>query len=70
MNIHPNIPCKYGFYCTRVNCAYSHNTGFNPGMYPTMMPGMPFGGQKFRNMKMDHRKKGNIVIILRRKERI
>jgi len=22
LNIHPNIPCKYGFYCTRINCSY------------------------------------------------
>lgn len=52
--IHPNIPCKYGFYCTRIGCAYSHPPGWNPGMgmYPNMMQPIPFykhkGGKKFQ----------------------
>ena len=36
--IHPSIACKYGIYCTRIGCAYSHPAGFNPvGMYPNMI---------------------------------
>ena len=52
--IHPNIPCKYGFYCTRIGCAYSHPPGWNPGMgmYPNMMQPVPYykhkGGKKFQ----------------------
>ena len=52
--IHPNIPCKYGFYCTRIGCAYSHPPGWNPGMgmYPIMMQPVPYykhkGGKKFQ----------------------
>ncbi|MCQ2821294.1 MAG: hypothetical protein MJ252_28880 [archaeon] len=30
--IHPSIPCKYGIYCTRIGCSYTHPAGFNPGM--------------------------------------
>lgn len=30
--IHPNIPCKFGYYCTRLGCNYSHPAGWNPGM--------------------------------------
>ena len=42
--IHPNIPCKYGYYCTRIGCAYSHPPGVNPGMgmYPNMIRPIPF----------------------------
>ena len=42
--IHPSIPCKFGFYCTRIGCAYSHPPGFNSGMamYPNMMQPIPF----------------------------
>jgi hypothetical protein len=41
--IHPNIPCKYGYYCTRIGCAYSHPAGWNPGMgmYPNMIQSVP-----------------------------
>ena len=52
--IHPNIPCKYEFYCTRIGCAYSHPPGWNPGMgmYPNMMQPVPYykhkGGKKFQ----------------------
>jgi hypothetical protein len=63
--IHPNIPCKFGFYCTRLGCAYSHPAGYSPGMYPppNMMHGhgMPmYGGghSKFKNMKIDHSGRG------------
>jgi len=63
--IHPNISCKFGYYCTRLGCAYSHPVGVNPGM--GMMPqmaqmaqmGMPWGGGpggKFRNLKLDNTK--------------
>lgn len=49
--IHPNIKCKYGFHCTRINCAYSHPAGCNPGMgmFPNMMRPVPhfkFKGKK------------------------
>ena len=52
--IHPNIPCKYGFFCARIGCAYSHPPGWNPGMgmYPNMMQPVPYykhkGGKKFQ----------------------
>jgi len=41
--IHPNIPCKFGYYCTRIGCAYSHPPGWNPGMgmYPNMIQSVP-----------------------------
>ena len=46
--IHPNVPCKYGFYCTRIGCSYSHPAGWNPGMgmYPNVMNPIPFKGKK------------------------
>ena len=46
--IHPNVPCKYGFYCTRIGCSYSHPAGWNPGMgmYPNVMHPIPFKGKK------------------------
>jgi hypothetical protein len=58
--IHPNIACKYGFYCTRVGCAYSHPAGYNPGM-GMMAPqmAMSWGGgahPKFKNPKLDNSK--------------
>ena len=42
--IHPNIPCKFGYYCTRIGCAYSHPAGVNPGMgmYPNMTRPIPY----------------------------
>lgn len=54
--IHPSIPCKYGFYCTRIGCAYSHPAGFNPGMgmYPNMIQPIPFKKHK----KKDAAEKG------------
>jgi len=58
--IHPNISCKFGYYCTRVGCSYSHPTGYNPGMYNNMMGGMPpmaWGPGKFKNLKLDNNKK-------------
>lgn len=49
--IHPNIPCKYGIYCTRIGCSYSHPSGFNPGMgmYPNMMHPIPFMKHKAKH---------------------
>ena len=49
--IHPNIPCKFGYYCTRIGCAYSHPPGFNPGMgmYPNMMHPIPFMKHKSKH---------------------
>ena len=49
--IHPSIPCKYGYFCTRLGCAYSHPPGFNPGMgmYPNMMQPIPFKKHKSKN---------------------
>lgn len=50
--IHPSITCKYGIYCTRIGCAYSHPSGFNPGMgmYPNMMHPIPFNSKhKFKH---------------------
>ena len=46
--IHPNIPCKYGFYCTRIGCSYSHPAGWNPGMamYPNIIHSMPIKPKK------------------------
>ena len=46
--IHPSIPCKYGYYCTRIGCAYSHPAGFNPGMgmYPNMIHPIPLKKHK------------------------
>ena len=46
--IHLNVPCKYGFYCTRIGCSYSHPAGWNPGMgmYPNVMHPIPFKGKK------------------------
>ena len=46
--IHPNVPCKYGFYCTRIGCSYSHPAGWNPGMgmYPNVMHPIPYKGKK------------------------
>jgi hypothetical protein len=46
--IHPSIPCKFGYYCTRIGCSYSHPQGFNPGMgmYPNMMHSIPFKKHK------------------------
>ena len=54
--IHPSIPCKYGIFCTRIGCAYSHPAGFNPGMgmYPNMIQPIPFT----RHKKKDAVEKG------------
>jgi len=60
LNIHPNIPCKYGFYCTRINCSYSHSSGYNPPVYQNLMPpgGMGYvGDQRFKNLTLDKTKK-------------
>lgn len=58
LNIHPNIPCKYGFYCTRINCSYSHSSGYNPPMYQSFLPqATPFPYQKYKNLKLDNTKK-------------
>ena len=49
--IHPSIPCKYGYYCTRIGCSYSHPQGSNPGMamYPNMMHPIPIKKHKSKN---------------------
>ena len=49
--IHPNIPCKFGYYCTRIGCAYSHPAGVNPGMgmFPNMMRHVPFMKHKSKH---------------------
>ena len=49
--IHPSIPCKYGVFCTRIGCAYSHPAGFNPGMgmYPNMVNPIPFKKHKSKH---------------------
>ena len=51
--IHPNIPCKYGYLCTRIGCAYSHPAGVNPGMgmFPNMMRPIPFQKSKPKHPK-------------------
>jgi hypothetical protein len=38
-------------------------------MYPTMMPGMPFGGPKFR-MKFDKRKGKELFLCLEGKKEV
>ena len=55
--IHPNIPCKFGFYCTRMGCSYSHPIGYNPGMGMPMQMGWG-GPNKFKNNKYPARSKG------------
>jgi zinc finger CCCH domain-containing protein 14 len=64
--IHPNISCKFGYYCTRLGCAYSHPVGVNPGMGMMPQMGMQWGGGpggKFRNLKLDNTKpKGKIKL--------
>jgi len=49
--IHPSIPCKFGYYCTRIGCSYSHPQGSNPGMamFPNMMRPVPFMKHKSKN---------------------
>ena len=56
--IHPNIPCKYGYYCTRIGCAYSHPPGVNPGMgmYPNMMRPIPFMSHKSKHQASQEKK--------------
>ena len=51
--IHPNIPCKFGYLCTRIGCAYSHPAGVNPGMgmFPNMMRPIPFQKNKPKHPK-------------------
>jgi len=55
--IHPNITCKYGFYCTRPGCAYSHPMGYNPGM--GMMP-MAWAGGPMKSKKFEGKSKRKI----------
>ena len=64
LKIHPNVPCKYGFYCTRINCSYSHSSGYNPPAYQNYMPsGMGYlPNQKFKNLKLDNTKKDAITL--------
>lgn len=43
------LACKYGYYCTRIGCSYSHPAGFNPGMgfFPNLTRSIPsFKGNK------------------------
>ena len=56
--IHPNIPCKYGYYCTRIGCDYSHPPGVNPGMgmYPNMMRPIPFMSHKSKHQVSQEKK--------------
>ena len=42
MYIHPNISCKYEYYCSRIGCNYSHPAGRSIG-YP--VPFMDNGGK-------------------------
>jgi len=61
LNIHPHIPCKFGYYCSRMGCSYSHPIApsYPAQQFPGAMPGMPsyMGmGPKFKNMKLEHHK--------------
>ena len=58
--IHPNVPCKYSFYCTRIGCSYSHPAGWNPGMamYPNVMHPIPHKGKK-KHPVVNEEVKGN-----------
>ena len=60
--IHPNIPCKYGFYCTRIGCSYSHPAGWNPGMpmYPNVMLPIPHKGKKKHPVVNEEVKDNNV----------
>lgn len=49
MYIHPNIPCKYGYCCTRIGCNYSHPAG-RPMGYP-----VPFMGNKGKYNKKQNK---------------
>ena len=64
--IHPSIPCKFGFYCTRVNCAYTHPPGFNPGMgmYPNMMQPIPFMKHKSKHTSGSITQEKNVEVYL------
>ena len=66
--IHPSIPCKFGFYCTRIGCSYSHPQGFNPGMgiYPNMMQSVPFKKYK-KNIR--GRKQEKLPIVNQNEEK-
>ena len=35
--IHPSIPCKFGTYCQRPNCSYTHPQGWQGGYNMAMM---------------------------------
>ena len=59
--IHPNIPCKYGFCCTRIGCSYSHPAGWNPGMgmYPNVMHPIPYKRKKKHPVANEEVKENN-----------
>lgn len=68
--IHPSIPCKYGFYCTRIGCAYSHPAGFNPGMgmYPNMIQPIPFKKHKAKHSGAQGQEKSEEVTSEKKEE--
>ena len=58
--IHPQIPCKFGFRCTRMGCAYTHPQGYQPGMMiygAGMVPTIPM----FKKIKNPEKRPNNEI---------